>query len=101
MTKSSFENLIIDRHSVSMEPEKMDRFSEEDSLFAEQPDQRKIAMREALDRMPNARYRQVLIDLYYERRTPWILAEEMGITLPNFYNLHHRALNQLRNILNA
>ena len=101
MTKSSFENLVIDRHSVTMEPEKLDRFSVEDSLFAEQPEPQRIAMREALDRMPNARYRQLLTDLYYGRRSPWILAEEMGITLPNFYNLHRRAINQLRTILNA
>ena len=100
MKKSSLENIFIDRHTVSMEPEKMDRFSAEDGLFAGQPEQRQIAVWDAIERMPNARYRQVLTGLYCERRSPELLAAEMGVSLPNFYNLHRRALNQLRTLLN-
>ena len=99
MKKSSFEKIVYDRHSVSMEPEKMDRFPAQDSLFAEQSEQRKIAIHDALERMPNARYRDVLIGLYYEKHSPKMMAEEMGITLSNFYNLHCRALNRLRSLL--
>ena len=99
MKKSPFENLVYDRHTVSMEPDKMDTFSAEESLFAEQSRERQIAVEDALERMPNARYRRVLIGLYHDKSSPKMMAEEMGITLSNFYNLHRRALNQLRGLI--
>lgn len=37
-----------DRHEINMEPEQMDRFSDEDSLFAGQPNERNSAYVEGL-----------------------------------------------------
>ena len=85
-----------DRHEINMEPDQMDRFSEEDSLFAGQSSERQYAIAEALDSLPNPRYRRLLIGLYREHYTPQLMAEELEVSLPNFYNLHRRALASLK-----
>ena len=85
-----------DRHTINMEPEHMDRSSDEDSLFAGQPNEKQYAIADALDNLPNPRYRRLLIGLYREHYTPQLMAEELGVSLPNFYNLHRRALASLK-----
>lgn len=85
-----------DRHIVNIEPEKMDRFMEDDSLFAGEPSKRLQAMEEALDDLHNPRYRALLIGLYRDKRSPKQLAVEMGVSMPNFYNLRRRALAALK-----
>lgn len=85
-----------DRHTINMEPEQMDRFSGEDCLFAGQPNEKQYAIADALDNLPNPRYRRLLIGLYREHCTPQLMAEELGVSLPNFYNLHRRALASLK-----
>ena len=87
---------FTDWHTIPMDPDKMDLYQEEDSLFAQQPTERQEAIADALDNLPNVRYRRLLIGLYREHLSPQIMAEQMGVTLPNFYNLHHRALVALR-----
>jgi DNA-directed RNA polymerase specialized sigma24 family protein len=82
-----------DRHTINMEPEQVDRFSDEDSLFAGQPNEKQYAIADALDSLPNERYRRLLVGQYY---TPQLMAEEMEVSLPNFYNLYHRALASLK-----
>ena len=99
MNKAPYFDPWRDRHVINMEPDKMDQFAEDESLFAEQPTERQQAVADALELMPNARYRRLLTGLYCERLSPQILAEEMGVTLPNFYNLHRRALIRLRTLM--
>ena len=53
----------------------------------------------ALAKMPNARYRKVIEVLDLQEVRPEILAEEMKVTVDNLYNIHHRALLQLRLIM--
>lgn len=60
----------------------------------------RIDVREALNRMPNKRYREVIDKLYLHDIQPEKLAEEMEITVDNLYNIHRRALIQLRLIIN-
>lgn len=85
-----------DRHTINMEPEQMDKFSDEDNLFAGQPNEKQYAIADALDSLPNERYRRLLVGLYREHYTPQLMAEEMEVSLPNFYNLHRRALASLK-----
>lgn len=61
-------------------------------------DQR-IDIREALKRMPNERYRKVIEMLDLQDVRPELLAEEMNVTVNNLYNIHRRALVQLRLIM--
>lgn len=52
-----------------------------------------------LSRMPNSRYRMVIqqLDLYEVK--PEELAKEMNITTANLYNIHRRALQQLKVVM--
>lgn len=61
-------------------------------------DQR-IDIREALNKMPNQRYRKVIEVLDLQDVRPEQLAEEMNVTVENLYNIHRRALVQLRLIM--
>lgn len=90
---------FTDRHAISMEPDKMDQFSEDCSLFATQPAERQHAIADALDSMPNKRYHRLLVGIYREHHSPQYMAEELGVTLPYFYNLHRRALASLKSCL--
>lgn len=96
MNKTTHFDPWHDRHEINMEPDQMDRFSDEESLFAEQSSERQYALAEALDNLPNSRYRRLLIGLYREHCTPQLMAEELEVSLPNFYNLHRRALASLK-----
>ncbi len=61
--------------------------------------EQRIDIREALNKMPNERYRKVIeiLDLHDVR--PELLAEEMNVTVDNLYNIHRRALVQLRLVM--
>lgn len=52
-----------------------------------------------LERMPNIRYRKVIKALDLQDVRPEILAREMNVTIDNLYNIHRRALLQLRLIM--
>ena len=60
----------------------------------------RIDIKDALNRMPNPRYRKVIDRLYLHDVQPEKLAEEMKITVDNLYNIHRRALIQLRLVIN-
>lgn len=60
---------------------------------------RRVDMRTALQQMPNARYRKVIEVLDLQDVRPELLAEEMNITVDNLYNIHRRALVQLRLVM--
>ena len=79
----------------------MDKFMDEDGLFAGQPDEKLHTIADALDNLPNPRYRRLLIGLYRDKWSPKVLAEEMGVSMPNFYNLHRRALASLKASLSS
>ncbi len=52
-----------------------------------------------LKQMPNERYRNVIQSLFFEDIEPERLANRMGITIDNLYNLKRRALQQLLDIV--
>ena len=58
-----------------------------------------IDVRQAVRRMPNARYRFVIERLDLDDDRPERLAAEMGISVDNLYNVHRRALLQLKLIM--
>ena len=62
--------------------------------------ERRIDIEQALERMPNERYRKVIVALDLQEMRPEHLAEEMGVTVDNLYNIHRRALLQLKLIMN-
>lgn len=51
---------------------------------------------DALDSLPNERYRRLLVGLYREHLSMQFMAEEMEVSLPNLYNLHRHALASLK-----
>lgn len=58
-----------------------------------------VDVRSALEKMPNERYRRVIIALDLHDRAPESVAEELNITMDNLYNLHRRAKLQLRMVI--
>lgn len=60
---------------------------------------RRMDVRKAIDRMPNERYRFVIIELELKEREPEELAKEMNITIDNLYNIRRRARLQLKTIM--
>lgn len=58
-----------------------------------------IDVRQAIKRMPNQRYKQVIERLDIDDVAPEELAIEMGVTVDNLYNIHRRALLQLKLIM--
>ena len=58
--------------------------------------EQKIDIRDALSRMQNIRYRHVIEMLDLQEMRPDLLAEQMNVTVDNLYNIHRRALLQLR-----
>ena len=58
-----------------------------------------IDVRAALMRMPNSRYRYVIEALDIREIPPEDLAKEMNITTANLYNIHRRALQQLKAVM--
>lgn len=61
--------------------------------------EQRIDIREALKKMPNVRYQKVIEKLDLQDVLPEKLAEEMNVTVDNLYNIHRRALVQLRLIM--
>ena len=49
--------------------------------------------------MQNIRYRQVIEMLDLKEMRPDLLAEQMNVTVDNLYNIHRRALLQLRMLM--
>lgn len=62
--------------------------------------ERQIDVRNALDKMTNARYKDVIYELDIIDVRPEDYAAKIGITVDNLYNLHRRALLQLKSIMN-
>lgn len=62
--------------------------------------ERQIDVRNALDKMSNARYKDVIYELDFKDVRPEDYAMKIGITVDNLYNLHRRALLQLKSIMN-
>lgn len=61
--------------------------------------EQRIDIHEALKKMPNERYRKVIEILDLQDVRPELLAEEMNVTIDNLYNIHRRALVQLRLVM--
>lgn len=58
-----------------------------------------IDVRQAISRIPNTRYRYVIEKLDLQDVSPENLASEMGVSVDNLYNIHRRALLQLKLIM--
>lgn len=61
--------------------------------------EQRMDIHSALKKMPNARYRQVIEVLDLQDVQPEKLAKEMDVTVDNLYNIHRRALLQLRMVM--
>lgn len=61
--------------------------------------ERRIDIHDALNRMQNTRYRHTIEMLDLKEMRPDLLAEQMNVTVDNLYNIHHRALLQLRMLM--
>ena len=61
--------------------------------------QKKMDVRKAIDKMPNERYKYVIVELELKEREPEELAKEMNITIDNLYNIRRRARLQLKTIM--
>jgi len=59
----------------------------------------KMDIHSALERMSNIRYREVLYELFINDTEPEVVAKKMNITLANLYNLKHRAIQQIAEIM--
>ena len=60
---------------------------------------RRMDIQSALQKMPNDRYRKVIEELDLHDMLPEELAREMNVTVDNLYNIHRRALVQLRLVM--
>jgi DNA-directed RNA polymerase specialized sigma subunit len=67
-----------------------------DSLNNIEYDEQYQKVKEALLNMPNVRYRNILIKMYYEGKTRKETADEMNVGINYFYVLHQRAENQFK-----
>ena len=54
----------------------------------------------AIEMMENAKYRKLIIDLDINEIHPAKVADELGVSLANLYNLHSRARAQLKKHMN-
>ena len=63
------------------------------------PIDHRMDLQVALQKMPNVRYRKVIEMLDLRDVRPELLAEEMEVTVDNLYNIHRRALVQLRLVM--
>ena len=84
--------LMDSSHTITLIPIKWDHY---DGLSVE----KRMDIEAALKKMPNARYRKVIEMLDLQDVRPELLAEEMNVTVDNLYNIHRRALIQLRLIM--
>ena len=71
----------------------------EDAYIPQEQQTLQMDMMKFLREMPNQRYRQVIQSLFFEDIEPQQLADEMGITIENLYNIKRRALEQFARIL--
>lgn len=58
----------------------------------------RFELTETISQMKNPRYRDAIIQLDLNDKEPKEVADSMGITVANLYNLHRRALISLRNL---
>jgi RNA polymerase sigma factor (sigma-70 family) len=61
----------------------------------------KLDVESLLNRLSNERYRMVIQRLMLEDKEPQEMANEMGITVDNLYNVKQRALRQMLAIIKA
>lgn len=87
-------DLLIENSSCEPQKEQM-KNSESYTMTIEQT----MDVKEAIERMPNQRYRLVIEKLDLDDIAPEELASEMGISVDNLYNVHRRALLQLKLIM--
>jgi len=70
----------------------VEKVMEDDSII------HKLDIENLLNGLTNERYRSVIQKLVLEDCEPQTLANEMGITVDNLYNIKRRALSQLAHL---
>lgn len=86
--------LLIENFSSEPQIERTNLFGSYNMIIDET-----IDVRQAIKRIQNARYRMVIEQLDLHDVAPEDLAKNMGITVDNLYNIHRRALLQLKLIM--
>ena len=84
-------NLVIENHELN--PLKENGYDPLKEMLI------KMDIHNALERMPNKRYSELLRDLYINDMEAEKVAEKMNVTIANFYNLKHRAIQQITQIM--
>lgn len=69
------------------------------SYITSVPIESRIDIFAALDKMENKRYKRVIIALDLNEVKPILVADELGVTIDNLYNIHRRAHVQLHKIM--
>lgn len=69
------------------------------SLYADLSDIEREDVRTLISLMPNERYRRIMTLRYLEQRTNEETAEELGLSMANYYNKHKLARQQYETIL--
>ena len=77
----------------------IDEVTEKELDFEKGYDETQMDAYKYLDMMPNLRYKKVLQSLFCDGMDPEDLAEQMNTPVSNVYNLKHRALDQLRDMI--
>lgn len=86
------DNVIDD---TSHEPPLVGTSDEPEDEVEENADEDNRIVRRAFDGMPNRRYAYALQRLVIDEAPPELVAQEMGVTVDNLYNIKRRALAQL------
>ncbi len=86
-------NKLIESESTEAQINKNECFDESSKI------ENIMDVREAVSLMPNERYKPVITFLYFRDLKFEEAAKELNTSIDNLYNLHRRALNQLKLIL--
>ena len=78
-----------------------DALNNQESIYKDAlgDEKRYMALYRAIQQMPNARYKKVIIELELNLSKPEIVAKSMNITVDNLYNIRRRARLQLKTIM--
>lgn len=83
-----------------MENESLEEsFNEQIAEKCEEQIHQRLEAENLMNRLSNQRYRFVLQKLFLEDMVPQKLADEMGITVDNLYNIKQRAIRKLNHIV--
>lgn len=95
-------SLLSEKKEVLIEHESSEALIEKTKYFSGSYNMtvdKTFDVRQAIKQISNIRYKMVIEQLDLEDVAPERLASKMGVTVDNLYNIHRRALLQLRLIM--